>query len=800
MSEPQDMTRGPHATRPSLGTLLLMAVWFGIVTGLVEGAGLLLFQRINWASWGPMLHVAEPILWISVVVDLILFSGLVIAIAAVARLLPRIASIRLAAFLLSSAAVYDWLTLTARLYHGSCLLLAIGVGAVFTRWMKPREAEVLGFWRRTTPWLAAAAVLVLVAVQGGRWWREQRALAGLPPAAPASPNVLVIVVDTLRADHLSSYGYARPTSPNIDRIAGQGVLFENAFSACSWSFPSHVSLLTGRYQFEHGIQRMVPLPVFGPRAPDLGGHLTLGEVLQQNGYRTGAFSANRAWFSHDLGFGKSFIHFEDYFHSVPDRFVRTLYGREFSRIVLARSDRSKYRRALRWLGFEAILDRDDEGLGGSGGSPGVRKRAAVVNHELLQWVDRSRERPFFAFLNYFDVHEPYGAPRSLATPPWPQSAPVDQYDDGVKYVDDSVGELMAELERRGLADNTILVITSDHGEELGQHGLRTHGGALYRGEIQVPLILWYPGHIPRKRVATPVTISALPATVLNILGDDSAAAQFPVPSLSPLWRESPPATWPDVLSELAHNTFGIRAHAAPIRNVPTSGAGSMKSLVSGQWHLIVHKRLGDQLYDWIHDPDEAKNLIASPEGQAIAGRLTSQMRDLLTQSQPGVATALRLSAVSLHQGTPLSPVEHASDPQPVDDYYRLQAGAGSIVTVEVSAREAGQANAFDPVIEIQRDDGEPLLSCRNPGDDHIPPPGVADPTPDAFDDVCVNDDINPGVDRNSRLDLLVPGEAGSRVQLYVRVSDWEGRGGANMSYHIVVSGMKEASTAGGVAQ
>jgi len=103
--------------------------------------------------------------------------------------------------------------------------------------------------------------------------------------------VLVIVVDTLRADHVSSYGYARPTTPNLDRIAQQGTLFENAVSTTSWSLPSHVSLLTGRYQFEHGVGNVQPAPWLGWGNKGLGGFPTLGEALEQKGYRTGAFSA-----------------------------------------------------------------------------------------------------------------------------------------------------------------------------------------------------------------------------------------------------------------------------------------------------------------------------------------------------------------------------------------------------------------------------------------------------------------------------------------------------------------------------
>ena len=146
----------------------------------------------------------------------------------------------------------------------------------------------------------------------------------LPAAAGDAPNVLVIVVDTLRADHLSSYGYARPTTPNIDRIATEGVLFENAVATSSWTFPSHASLLTGRYQYEHGMDKIREMPAVGGNAFSANGLPTLGEVLMQKGYRTGAFSANRTYFTHDLGFGRGFIHFEDYFHSPSDMFVRTL--------------------------------------------------------------------------------------------------------------------------------------------------------------------------------------------------------------------------------------------------------------------------------------------------------------------------------------------------------------------------------------------------------------------------------------------------------------------------------------------
>jgi arylsulfatase A-like enzyme len=559
------------------------------LTGLIEGAGLMLFQRLNWASWGPMIHVSAPILWISPLSDTIFFSILTLILFCLGLVVTRLKVFRILLLLLSGLAAYDFLTLTARLYHWSCLMLAIGAGVAFMRWASPRQVAVISFCRRSLIWVVTVGILVFFAIQGGKWFSERQKLAQLPSALPGSPNVLVIVVDTLRADHLSSYGYSRLTSPNIDRLAQQGTLFENAISACSWSLPAHVSLLTGLYLFQHGVTNVQPMSVFGSNAPSFRGSLTLGEALERRGYRTGAFSANRTWFSHDLGFGRGFIHFEDYFHSPADMWVRTLYGREFSRICLSRSERSKPKRLLHWLGFDSLLDLDDEGVGANGGAPAIRKRAPVVNRELIRWIDSNR-RPFFAFINYFDVHEPYGGPRRFQKP-WPENSAVDRYDDGIRYVDDAIGQLRLALEKRELSRDTIVVVTSDHGEGLGQHGLPTHGQALYCEQVHVPLIFWFPGHVPAgQRVSTSVTNTAIPATLMTLL-DESAPPEFPGPPLNALWATPQSApNWPDPLSELAQHKYLPRHNGRPESEVPTANTGSMKSLIQGRWQLIVHEK------------------------------------------------------------------------------------------------------------------------------------------------------------------------------------------------------------------
>jgi hypothetical protein len=122
----------------------------------------------------------------------------------------------------------------------------------------------------------------------------------------------------------------------------------------------------------------------------------------------------------------------------------------------------------------------------------------------------------------------------------------------------------------------------------------------------------------------------------------------------------------------------------------------------------------------------------------------------------------------------------------VDDYYHMEAHAGSTLVVDVSAQQLAPAVRLDPVIAIVDENGQPYQTCRNPGDDHTPEPGIADPTPDVFDDICVNDDINPGVNTDARLEILVPDGSKSLVELNIRVSDWNGQSGPGLPYQMQV--------------
>lgn len=754
------------AARPSLGTVLLIGVWFGIVTGLVEGLGLLLFQRLNGEDWA--LHVSAPIIWISALVDLVLFAVLALLVAGITRPFPRLSAVRATGTLLTSLAIYDFLTLTARLTSLSRILLALGTGLVMRRWLLKHETVATQFWKKTLPWVAVAGLLALVCIPSISWLKEHRALSQLPPATPGSPNVLVIVVDTLRADHLSAYGYSRPTSPNIDRLAREGVMFDNAISTCSWTYPSHVSLVTGRYQFEHGTVQPEAIPLFIPNKSSFGGYPTIGEVLQQRGYRTGAFSANRFYFAGNMGFHRGFIHFEDYYYSTFDRVSRTLPGKEFVHLY--------------WKWFRSRLTADWLSYGTR---YGLRKRGDEVNREFLRWIDRSGSHPFFAFLNYLDAHGPYGVP-SLGSKFSGGTGDVDGYDDGVRYDDDQIGRLLHGLEQRGLLKNTLVVITSDHGESLGEHGFTGHGRFLYWDQIHVPLVVWYPGRVPSGvRISRPVTNVAIPATILELLapGQDR---RFRGPSLDLLWKQPEmAATWPDPLAEVAedHRTFPTEATLGA--RIPTSQSGPLKALITSRWHLIIHKKFGNQIYDWVSDPAEANNLISTPAGKEATRDLMSRMNDILA----GVATQDdRVAPVNLPMGTSYErPQTSAKSPARLNDYYRIQARPGSRVTIEVGSPDAKSNKQLDPLLTLADGSGRLYQSCRNPGDDHVQTPGIADSTPEVFDDLCVNDDIVPGVNTNSRLEILVPGQPGSWVDLYARVSDWNGKIASDTKYHIAVS-------------
>jgi arylsulfatase A-like enzyme len=226
-------------------------------------------------------------------------------------------------------------------------------------------------------------------------------------------------------------------------------------------------------------------------------------------------------------------------------------------------------------------------------------------------------------LNYLDVHFGYGGPVGYPKPEWDHGSTIDEYDAGIKYTDDYIGQLLHGLDHLGVLKNTIVIITSDHGESLGDHGLSFHGAALYWGLVHVPLIISWPGHIPAGiRISRPVSNAAIASTVSDLVG--AKQKPFPCRSLSDSWANKP-ESWPDAISELPQTNTIVAADRAMQGKIPIATDGWMKSVVSPEWQLIVHEKDGAQVYNWRADPHELHDLANTPEGKAAIAALAPEI-------------------------------------------------------------------------------------------------------------------------------------------------------------------------------
>jgi arylsulfatase A-like enzyme len=345
------------------------------------------------------------------------------------------------------------------------------------------------------------------------------------------PNIILIVMDTVRADHLSCYGYFRKTTPNIDKIANQGVLFENAFSAAPWTPPSHASIFSGRYPSDHKtIGRNISLNKDVPVIP---------EILSQKHYRTIGITCCRM-LNHESGFSRGF-----------DKYVDVSAARKTTRDVM-----------------QSITRGPDKG---------AYLANATIKKLLKEHIQKNKQQPFFMFINYFESHTPYDPPRpfkskfcnkltqskiylnefilrkflaktterfadnnldisrlqfiasggggfsfaakklSISDKEW--AVVKSWYDGEINYLDSRIGELISFLKDSGIFENTILVLTADHGEIFGEHGLAVHPLCLYDSVLRVPLIFSGPPIANHgKRLSQIVSTVDIFPTILDIAG------------------------------------------------------------------------------------------------------------------------------------------------------------------------------------------------------------------------------------------------------------------------------------------
>ena len=379
----------PSAT--SSLSLILMAVWFGLAAGLLELA--LLVVRVHGFEKGFFLR-SRHFIWMVPASDVMILGtwGLLLAVVSRRgwRLSPRAV---IASFLF--LACMSLLLLVRGLHAVTCVLMSVGI-AYRTALSIATDPRLPRLWRliRVTAPVFAGILAALLGTAIARDWHAGRRLPNPSPSGPnPAPNVLLIVLDTVRADHLSLHGYNRDTTPNLTRLASDGVHFRRARAPAPWTLPSHASLFTGRWPHDLLVERLGWLD---------GTHTTLAEFLGRRGYSTGGFVANSFFCGHESGLSRGFQTYRDYPVTPGDVFRASSLGWFLARNV------TRAREELLW----AMTTDGPAQIG----LDFPRKPAAAVNREFLDWLDHRDQRPFFTFLNFFDAHDPYLPPDRPSRP------------------------------------------------------------------------------------------------------------------------------------------------------------------------------------------------------------------------------------------------------------------------------------------------------------------------------------------------------------------------------------------------
>ena len=422
--------------------------------------------------------------------------------------------------------------------------------------------------RRPLMRLIAIGLLASVVLMGAAWWwfagRPAHSASGvdLGRAAAGSTrlNLLVITLDTTRADRIGAYGYQNIETPIIDRLAREGVLFEQTMATAPLTLPAHCSIFTGRFPPEHGVR-------------DNGGfflspqQLTLATYLKGKGFRTGAVVA-----------------------------AYVLDGK--------------------WglnQGFEAYVDDFDVSRGTGGfGIGDIQRPGNEVVDRALPWLEKVKNQRFFAWLHFYDPHQPYDAPE-----PFKSRYANHPYNAEIAFVDSQIARVIDFLERNGLLERTIIAVIGDHGESLNQHGEGSHGFFIYEATTRVPFIIRAPFDRMRGRqVADPVRSVDLEPTVLDLLGLPSPKAIAGV-SLVPLMTGD-------------RQTLDLEGYAEALYPLHHFGWSDLRAWRAGRYKVIDAPR--PELYDLERDPQEDHNIY--PERRALADGMIRRLRQHETDT-PG---------------------------------------------------------------------------------------------------------------------------------------------------------------------
>ena len=457
------------------------------------------------------------------------------------------------------------------------------------------------------------------------------------------PNILWIVMDTVRADHLSSYGYPLDTTPNIDKIASEGILYENAIAPAPWTVPSHASMFTGMFPSKHGVD--------AEHAWLDGNFETIAEVLRSNGYQTFKYTNNMfvgPITNLQQGFDTYMVRHNGL--NSPGKYAWPVDLPDYLMIS----------RAKQYFENNILQMPGDEG-------------AQNTNEVVKKWIAdaSSAEAPFFMFINYMEAHSPYQPPEEYTIPYlddgvtfeeamnfefmlWKYvagSSPIsDQefdilrslYDGEISYVDFRIGQLVDYLRDIDILDNTLLIITSDHGEEFGEHQLANHFLGLYDTLLHVPLIIRYPGSSETGvRIEEQVQLTDIFPTILDVTGIIwSGEEQLQGHSLVKDMEQTE--------SEFAIAREGL--YFSALQNISSAGFGTdvhkyarrLMAIRTEEFKFVWASDGLDELYNIKEDPGELNNLIEveSEKAQELKALLKEWLNSFETY-RPGEVKEIR---------------------------------------------------------------------------------------------------------------------------------------------------------------
>lgn len=438
----------------------------------------------------------------------------------------------------------------------------LGLSAREVKSVLAEEGRIKSLSKKQRAVIAGAAVLIVVTA-GAVYAVLSRPGPSRLARKGSSLNLLFVTIDTCRADHIGCYGFRQAHTPVIDGLAAKGVRFNRAFCLQPLTLPSHATILTGTHPAFHGIEDN---GLF--RLPDKAE--TLAEVLSANGWETGAVISSYV-LHRQFGLDQGFDYYDD--------------GLSAQRRVDS-------------AGFEEM-------------------EASGVSDRALAWLDKNQDKKWFLWLHYFDPHADYNPPQRFL------SQGMATYDGEIAYVDFELGRVMSALKEHGLDDDTLVIVTADHGESLGEHGELTHGMFLYDSVMRIPMIFSLPDAIPGGRTAGQmVSVMDLAPTALSILGIDGPA-QVQGRSLKDLLF-SDPEGWQDEVM--------VMETAAPWYQY---GWSPSKALRESDYKYI--RAPHPELYDLENDPREKTNVLDRNRGraEAMSRELKSMRAELEANSLAG---------------------------------------------------------------------------------------------------------------------------------------------------------------------